>query len=245
MQAQFEFCWSSAYGSAVIGVGDFPENCVAIPGLNAAGMANRYVAVDLAVNQEDWNWRGCDGIFWRGLLQVEMVLPADVEESEFDDGAEERASEPGAEVKGLAHAVVGDLAEAGERRFGGDSAEAGIGGKGLQESGGAHGFSESENAAWVISCGEKVEPLVNVVAFEKAVGGDLTSACAVGARVGEKDCESVSEEELGVSGHADAVVAQAVEEDNGVAVAAMGMDCPGTERDGVWSGDGDVFQVGS
>ncbi len=55
-------------------------------------------------------------------------------------------------------------------------------------------------------CGEEIEPLVNVVAFEKAVGGELASACAVGARVGEKDGESVSEEELRVSGHADAVV---------------------------------------
>ena len=78
-----------------------------------------------------------------------MVLPADVEEGEFDDGAEESASEPRAEVEGLAHAVVSDLAEAGEGRFGGDGAEARLDGEGLQEFGGAHGFSESENAMWV------------------------------------------------------------------------------------------------
>jgi hypothetical protein len=65
----------------------------------------------------------------------------------------------------------------------------------------------------------------------------------VGAGVGEQDCESVSEEQLGVSGHADAVVAQTVEKDYGVAIAVMGMDGPGAESDGVWRGDGNVIEV--
>ena len=54
----------------------------------------------------------------------------------------------------------------------------------------------------------------------------------------------MSEEELRVSGHADAVVGQAVEENYCVAIAALGMDDPGAEGDGVWSCDGDVCQVG-
>ena len=77
-------------------------------------MADWDVSVDLAVNQEDWDLRGCYGVLWRDMLHVEMVFRADEEESEFDYGAEESASEPRAEVKGLAHAVVGDLTEAGE-----------------------------------------------------------------------------------------------------------------------------------
>jgi hypothetical protein len=145
------------------------------------------VAVDLAVNQEDWNLGGAYCIFWRNVLHVQAVLPANVEKGEFDYRAEDGASEPGAEVKGLAHAVVGDLAETGEGRFCGDGTEARLVSERLQELGGSHRFSKSEDAMRVNSCGEKVETLVDVVSFEKAVGGKLTSACAVGSCVRKKD----------------------------------------------------------
>jgi len=86
---------------------------------------------------------------------------------------------------------------------------------------------------WMSLCDEEVEPLMNVIAFEKAEGGKLSSTCAVGARIGEQDREPVRKQELGVSGHADAVVAESVEEDCCVAVAAVRADRPGTESDGV------------
>lgn len=174
---------------------------------------------------------------------MEAVLPANVEESEFDHGAEERASEPGAEVKGLAHAIVGDLAKTGERRFGGDRTEARLDGKTLQKFGGAHGFAESEDGVWVNLRSKRVEPLVNVVAFENAVGGEWASTCAVGARVGKKDGEPVSKQELCISGHAEAIVGLTMEEDHGVAVATMGMDGPGAERDAIWRDDGDILEI--
>ncbi len=110
--------------------------------------------------------------------------------------------------------------------------------------GGTHGFAESEDAARMILCDEKVEPLANVVAFEKAVGGEWATAGAMGARVGEKYGEAVSEEELGVSGHAGAVIAETVEKDDGIAVAVVGMDGPGTEDDRIGSGDGNVCEIG-
>jgi hypothetical protein len=241
--AVFEFLWRCADGSAVIGVWDFPQHCVAIAGLDAVRVAERNVAIDLTVNQKDWDSRDRDGIFRRDLLHVETVLRPNVEESKLDNGAEESSSEPGAEAKGLAHAVVSDLAEAGEGRFGGDGAEVRLNREGLQELGRAHGFSESVDAVWVSLRNEEVKPLVNVVAFQKAVGGELTSTCAVGARIGEQDRESVSEEELGVSGHADTIVAESVEQHHGIAVAAMRMNGPGTERSGVRSGDGNTFEV--
>ena len=65
----------------------------------------------------------------------------------------------------------------------------------------------------------------------------------MGARVGEQDNESVREEELGVSGHADAIVALAMEEHYGIAVAAVRMERPGTERDGVRSDDGNILEI--
>ena len=242
--AVFEFLWRCADGSAVIGVWDFPQHCVAIAGLDAVRVAERNVAIDLTVNQKDWDSRGRDGIFGRDLLHVETILRPNVEESKLDNGTEESASEPGAEAKRLAHAIVSDLAEAGESRFGGDGAEVRLNREGLQELGRAHGFSESVDAVWVSLRDKEVKPLVNVVAFQKAVGGELTSTCAVGARIGEQDRESVSEEELGVSSHADAIVAETVEQHYGIAVAAMRMDGPGTERGGVRSGDGNIFEIG-
>ena len=52
------------------------------------------------------------------------------------------------------------------------------------------------------------------------------------------------EEQLGVSGHANAVVTEAVEEDHGVTVAAMRMDRPSLESDDVWGCDGNIVEVG-
>ena len=159
----------------MIGVGHFPEHRIATAGSDAARVPEGNVAVVLAMDQKNWNGGG-DRIFWRDLLQVEPVLPADVEERELDDGAEQRASEPRAKAEGLAHAVVGNLAEAGERRFGSDGAEAWLNREGLQEFGGAHGFAESKDAVWVSLCGNELKPLVNVVAFQQAVGGELAPA---------------------------------------------------------------------
>jgi hypothetical protein len=94
LQALFEFFWGCAYGSTVIGVGDFPENYFGIAGLDALRMTWGDVAVDLAVDQKDWNSGGSYRIFRRDLLHVEVVLPADVEEGEFYYWAEQGASEP-------------------------------------------------------------------------------------------------------------------------------------------------------
>jgi hypothetical protein len=60
----------------------------------------------------------------------------------------------------------------------------------------------------------------------------------------EEGRESVIEEELCVTRHADAIVGQAVEENHGVAVAVVRMDRPGAERGTVGCVDGDAFEVG-
>lgn len=54
------FLWSCADGAAVIGVGDFPEDCSWIAGVDAAGVAEWDVAVDLAVNKKDRDFRRRD-----------------------------------------------------------------------------------------------------------------------------------------------------------------------------------------
>lgn len=147
-------------------------------------------------------------------------------------------------MEGLTHAIVGDLAKAGERRFGGHGTEVGLDRERLQQLGGSHGFSKSEDAMRVIFRQKKIEPLPDVVAFEKAVGGEFASAGAVRARVGEKNGETSGEKKLCVSRHSDAVVGEAVQQNYRIAIAVMRLDCPGTHCCSVWCVDGDVFKIG-
>ena len=210
----------------MVGVGDLPELGVWISRVDDLRMAHGNVAVDLAVNQENRDRRGCDGIFGRNILHAEVVLQAGAEEGDFDQWTEEEASDPGAKAEGLSHAVVGDLAKTCEGRFGDDGAEMWVRVERLQEFRRTHGFAEGEDAvgmifpflslalilAWRILRFQKIDPLMDVVALQQAVGGERAVARAVGTGVGEKHGESVGEEQLRVSGHADAVVAEAVQE---------------------------------
>ncbi|SRR5579864_5540419 len=90
---------------------------------------------------------------------------------------------------------------------------------------------------------QEIKPLVNVVALEETVGGERAAAEAVSASVGEEDRESVGEEELCVSGHADAIVAEAVEENYGVSVIVMRIHFPCAQSCAVGSCDGDVVEI--
>lgn len=93
-----------------------------------------------------------------------------------------------------------------------------------------------------ILLGEEIDPLVDVVLFEEAVGSERAAADAVSAGVGEEDGELVGEEELRVSHHADAVVAESVKKQDGVAVRVVRADEPGFQRCSVWRSDGHVFE---
>jgi hypothetical protein len=63
------------------------------------------------MDEQDWDSGGSDDLFGRDLLHVETIFQVGIDECELNDGTEERASEPRAEVKRLAHAIVGDLAK--------------------------------------------------------------------------------------------------------------------------------------
>jgi len=93
-----------------------------------------------------------------------------------------------------------------------------------------------------ILLGEEIDPLVDVVLFEEAEGCERAAADAVSAGVGEEYGELVGEEELRVSDHADAVVAESVKKKDGVAVRVVRTDEPGFERCSVWRSDGRVFE---
>jgi len=218
--------WGGADGAAVVGGRDFPKLSVRISGVNDAGMAARNVAVNLAVDEQNRD-RGCGhGVFRGNVFHVEVVLQAGAKECGFDERAEDGASDPRTQVEGLPHAVVSDLTKIGEGRLGGYGAELWVRVERLEEFGGSHGFSETEDATGMILRLHEVEPLVDVVALQKAVSGEWAAAVAMGAGVGKQHGESVGEKELRVSGHADSIVAETVEQENGVAVRVVGMDDP-------------------
>ena len=84
----FEFFWRCAEGAAVVGVGDLPQHCLRIMGVNEARMTYGDVAVDLAVDKEDRNIAMGDGLFGRDLLHIQSILPSCTQERDFDDWAE-------------------------------------------------------------------------------------------------------------------------------------------------------------
>lgn len=54
-QTKLEFFWGRADRAAVIGGGDFPELCSGRVDMDQARVPDGNVAVDLAVNQKNWN----------------------------------------------------------------------------------------------------------------------------------------------------------------------------------------------
>ena len=72
---------------------------------------------------------------------------------------------------------------------------------------------------------------MDIVALEQAEGGEWTIADAMGTSVGEKNDEAVGDEELRVSGHTEAVVAEAMEEEDGVPIRMVWVNGPGAKGD--------------
>lgn len=246
--ALFKFLWRRTHRSAVIGVRNFPEHGLRISLVNETRVPNGNVSIDLAVNQEYGDWRGRDRGLGRDLLQIEPIFPAGAQKSGFDEWTEKRTPEPRshrrAEMERLSHAVVSDFVKIRKRGFSDDGAEMRTGSERLQKLRGAHGFSQAEDAVRTVLRRQPVEPLPNVVALEQTVGGERAAAGALRAGVGDEDAVAVSEQQVRVSGHADAVVAEAVKEDDGISVGVPRMDGPGTEHDRVGRGDGNVLQIG-
>ena len=82
--AVLEFFRGDADGAAVVGGRDFPQDYVWGAGMDSFRVADGDVAVDLAVDQEDWDCRcGC-GILGRDVVHVEVILQTHAEEGDFD-----------------------------------------------------------------------------------------------------------------------------------------------------------------
>ena len=136
--ALFELRFCSRDCAAVVGVRDFPHWCPGIVRLDLAGVPDWNVAVNLAMDQEDWDFGGGNRILGRDRLHVEVVLPACTEKCDFDNRAKDNSSHPRAQMEGLPNAVVGDLTKIREGRLSDQGTEVSSALERLQELRSAH-----------------------------------------------------------------------------------------------------------
>lgn len=140
-------------------------------------------------------------------------------------------------MKRLAHAVVCDFAKIGEGGLGDYGAQLGMRVERLQQLRGSHGFAKAKDALGVYGAIEEVQPLMNVVSFEDAVGGQLASAGTVCAGIGEKYGVPVCEKKVGISDHTEAIVAETVKHNRGVSACIVWLQKPSTKGCVVGGGD--------
>lgn len=90
---------------------------------------------------------------------------------------------------------------------------------------------------------EPINPAMRVVGFSNAVGGQVTAAFAVCARVRKKNRVAMVKKQLPVAGHAFAIIGDAVQQDDSAAVKASGTHIPRSKCDAINSRDGNILKL--
>ncbi len=147
-------------------------------------------------------------------------------------------------MEGLPHSVIGYLTKICEGRFHSDRAEGDPRVQGLQQLGRPHGFSETENALWMLFRIQEIEALMNIVPLEQSICREFASAHAVSPGVRHEDGESVRNQQLRISSHADAVVAKPVKQNDGISVAVQWTNSPRAKYDTVRRCGGHLLKIG-
>ncbi len=152
---------------------------------------------------------------------------------------------------------------AGERSFGDDGFDAGIGSGGLQGDTRAHGCTQGEDMERgrrsapgqrelveldgdvFVTLGREqgVDNGAGVVAFEPAVGGNGAFAGPVGAGVHHHDTVSGAKENFRLADDADAVVGNTVKKKNPVAVGIFRHNLPAAQKYPVWCANIEILAV--
>src|SRR5271168_2680500 len=97
---------------------------------------------------------------------------------------------------------------------------------------------------WWAFCRNKcVDDGGGVAAFEPAVGGHGAVAGAVGAGVHHHDAVAGAEQQAGLTDAADAIVGDAVEDENPGAVGILWTNFPAAQRDAIWRGHVEVLTL--
>jgi hypothetical protein len=177
--------------------------------------------------------------------------PTEGREERFSE--ERRPAQPGV--------IVGRFAKAGEGRFGDNRFDARIGCGGLQGDPCAHGFAQNEDMFWQrtvrpagpvpldrktgIHEGRKhcVNDGSSIIAFEPTIRGDRAFAGAVSASVHHDDAVAGSQKKFGLADDADAVIGDAVKEEDPAAVGLRRGNFPAAEHGTVGGANVEVFAV--
>ena len=145
----------------------------------------------------------------------------------------------------LTHAIISDLTEIGERGLGRDRTEPPFDCHALQQLRCSHRLAESKYAGGVRAILEPIDPLMNVLAFQQAVGGERASTFSVSAGVGHKDGIPGGQEELGIPNHSAAVIAHAMQHYDCTPIGCGRLDQPCLEIGLVRGSEGDILQLGT
>src|SRR5579864_168642 len=84
---------------------------------------------------------------------------------------------------------------------------------------------------------------MNVIGFLYAIGGQLTAALAMAARIQKQDRIAVFQQQVSVSRYSFAVVGDSMQQNYRIAVVIVWMDKPALERRSISGGDRHVLQL--
>jgi len=136
-------------------------------------------------------------------------------------------------VELLTHAVVPNFSEARKRGLSDDCAETPLNLERLQELCSPHGLSQSENTVRALVGFEPLEPAAYVVTLEQAIGSVNSAAYAMSAGVGHQNAVAMVKEKLRVTDCAQTIVAEPVEQNDGIAIPVPCMNVPGAQQCGI------------
>ena len=106
-----EFLRCGGHRAAMVRARDSPELQLRIVGYEAQRVAERDVAVHYAMNEQDGNMRVGDGVFGRGLRQVDLIFGTRNQQRNLDNRTQDSSSKPRPSGEALPHAIVSDLAK--------------------------------------------------------------------------------------------------------------------------------------
>ena len=227
--------------------GDDPELFgAASGGVNHFRMAAGKRDIFFIANEENGKSAGSDSFHRRDFRDGKTSELFVAIEQRPGAWSEKSFAEPG--IFSQTGIVVGSFAEIGEGSFGDDGFDARISGGGLQDDARAHGFAEGENvrrpcargtagprplhgnARFQLGGNQGVDDGACIIALEPAVGGDGTAAGAMRAGVHHDDAVAGAQQEFRLTDDSNAVVGDAVEEEDPTAVGIFRADFPAAEK---------------
>lgn len=126
-RAALELLWNHTNRTTVTCAGNFPERYIRrIVATNSLRLLERDVVIRQSMDQENGHAASNDRTFRGGVTQGDTMCDPSIQERKLDRRTQDKFAEPRSGANKLPHAHVGDLPQAGERRFSDHSTEAGF-----------------------------------------------------------------------------------------------------------------------